>query len=181
MKDKIEYTNHILEIKFGLYEWINSKAGIMVGFNTAVLSAALFVFDKWMKAACWREWWFWWLLVSIVALIMSIILSIVIAIPIIRSRINDKHPDEVLIKSVRTVVGIRSMSPNGYFEMVKSLTEEEMLRHNTDEIVKVNYNIDRDSFDLKIVAYLTIAGIIALLAANIAHWELVGGVANGNG
>jgi hypothetical protein len=171
IKERIEYTNHILDKKFELYEWINSKANIMVVINTALLSLAMFAIDKWITPTGfnYKQCWFWLWLLSTASLAGGICLSLFVAIPTVKSGIWKKHKKELIAGSLRTVMGISSMTPSNYQKRMEQVTEEEMLQNNADEIVKVNYNISIDICLLRWTAGLTLFGIVLLISSFAAR------------
>lgn len=162
--DRILFSQDILEKKFGLYQWLSSQNSVLMAINTLLLGCS-FVLVKDLSQKCKG--------LEILAVVgagvitLSIFMCIFAAIPTMKSSAWKKYKNRLISKTPRTVIGIRSYDPLEYANTLRTISHDDMIIYNADEIFKANSNIYQYRNWIKTSAITSCVGLLLLFIALI--------------
>lgn len=154
LQDTHLYALDILAKKYHLYDWCEKKISTLVTIDGLLIGGLLLVIDldalsRWKMLACFG--------LSLALLMGSILISLWHVIPVMYGgRSSRRNP--------RTVVGTETYSTNReYIDAVMSLSLEDMIRVDLDQIRGMNKNIMRNQRAIRTAVKLTMAALIPLV------------------
>lgn len=158
--DQIEYTQDILDKRYFLYSWCETKNATLAAVNSFLLGAQFVAINALFENKAVFN-----LPLMVAAGLLYATATIIVlwhVEPLMRSgRLKGQ-------RNVRSVMGVEQYgSKEEYFRAIQLLDLPSMLRHNTDQIYGMNRNIMKNQSALRIAATMTILGIVLFATAII--------------
>lgn len=153
--DQYRFSGEILDKKYQLYVWCETKVYNLVTINGALLAAlSVILYSNMGSNARYKSLLFASGFASIGLLSLSVLICLIHIIP----KMNSGRTDG---KNIRSVIGTNKFT-NGaeYHDALASYDLDAMIRSNCDQIVGMNTNIWKNHMAIRRAARSTIAGLV---------------------
>ncbi len=159
---RLAYSQDILNKRYDLYTWIDGKARISLTINSVLLGFSYWLVtnhsgDNVTKAL---------IIFGIFILSISIMVLLTVALPAMKSPVWKKIPNQLIVKQPRTVIGVNEFkNPSKYLETIRSLTIDDMINYNVDQIWKMNKIVLVSSNRMALSTWLIRLAVVVLVCA----------------
>ena len=161
IKERIEYSKDILEKRYQLYTWLDTKVNLSLVINTALLGFAYILIERSEVEK---------LLICQILIILAILfvgISVFFCLflikPAMKSPLWKKYSDQLVEKQPRTSIGIETFSPKEYIKYMNKISLGDMLQFNLDQILKMNRIVNNYSRRLKLIITLSASALVFLI------------------
>lgn len=161
--NQIGYSKDILDKRYFLYTWLDSKVNLSLVINSALLGFSYVLLEKGDVLIVSK------ILVIIAVLLISVSIFICLRLtnPAMKSPIWKKYNNKMIVKQPRTSIGIENFEPEEYKRTMKKIDLELMLEYNLDQIIKMNAIVNNSSRQLKKIVNLSSFALLILVFAFI--------------
>ncbi|MFK7953080.1 MAG: hypothetical protein AB8B73_09555 [Ekhidna sp.] len=160
---KLSYTKDILDKRYALYSWLDTKTNLSLAINSALLGFSYLLLNNhneveiiYIKII---------ILISVLLIGFSILISLSLTNPTMKTPIWKMKKSSLIDKQPRTSIGIALYEPDEYLNHMLTINTTEMITYNSDQIVKMNSNINLASKKLKTIVRLSSIALILLVIA----------------
>ena len=150
----LSFTYDILDKQFRTYIWNESKSNALITIDAALIAGILLFFQLFDYISTIS---LILMAVSFCLLILSFIICLIHAIPRIDAKIGNKD-------NLRTIVFIKTLSRTEYYDKIKKLSLDEMIKLTSFQISGMTQNNIKGQRLIKKGIYFTISGVICLPA-----------------
>lgn len=132
------FATHILDKRYELYCWIETKINLLLLINTVLASICYFLIYESIEFVVPLVPNFL-IFAAMIFLFASIIQCLVLIIPKMKSPIwKTKDKEELIVKQIRSSIGIEEFTPEEYREKFRTLDFNTIIDMNVDQIKKMN-------------------------------------------
>ncbi|MGV6832544.1 MAG: hypothetical protein ACWA5P_13405 [bacterium] len=160
LNSQLSYSQDILDKRYILYNWLDTKVNLSLAINSALLGFSYILLRNEVGSDL--------IIKSLIIVAMTIIgvciyLCLTLTNPAMKSKIWKIKKDKLINKQPRTSVGIKEFEPDEYYDFLMNISQKEMIRYNVDQIVKMNAIVLRSSKKLKSIVTLSAISLIILV------------------
>ena len=160
IKERIEYSKDILDKRYHLYTWMETKINLSLMINTILLGFSYFLLDK-STFICSQIL----IILSILLIGYSLLKCLFLINPIMKSTLWKKHGKKLIDKQPRISIGIETFEIEEYHNCMKIMSLKDMLKYNVDQILKMNRIVNTYSRQLKYIIRLSACALLCLIIA----------------
>jgi hypothetical protein len=159
---RLAYSQDILNKRYDLYTWMDGKARLSLTINSVLFGFSYWLIINYSGSAVSKAL----IITGIIVLGVSILVLLTVVLPTMKSPIWKKIPNQLIVKQPRTIIGVNEFeNQSEYLKTIQSLTIDDMLKYNVDQIWKMNKIVLVSSERMVLAIWLARMAVTLLICA----------------